>query len=311
MHALPTLRPTVRDWRFEDTPEVDTRRLRPGVELVVSRFGSGEPRDFRYAEPADVFAIAFHLRGGARFAMTGCEFTTRPLDVWAGGSPRGDVSAFALPREGFCTVSVRFAPDAALALLDGTGPRGESLARLVQRSAHAATAAHLGSLRPEETALVHAIVDAPYAGRLRDLQRESALLGLLASRLGAPDPAPSAHRRRRAADDRRLDAARRLLEERLADPPSLLELARAVGTNDFALKRGFKQRYGVTVFGWVRRRRMERAHAELLAGASVQAAAAAVGYACPRCFASAFRREFGRLPSAVAETPPRDGRRSA
>jgi AraC family transcriptional regulator, transcriptional activator of the genes for pyochelin and ferripyochelin receptors len=49
----------------------------------------------------------------------------------------------------------------------------------------------------------------------------------------------------------------------------------------------------------VRQRRMERAAAQLHAGSSVSRAASAAGYACPRCFADAFRRHFGTVPSAM------------
>lgn len=53
---------------------------------------------------------------------------------------------------------------------------------------------------------------------------------------------------------KQLDAlyqARILISERLADPPSLVELARLVGLNDCALKARFRQAFGTTVFGYL------------------------------------------------------------
>lgn len=72
-----------------------------------------------------------------------------------------------------------------------------------------------------------------------------------------------------------------------------------MGTNEFTLKRAFKDAFGTTIYGHVRRHRMEQAAARLGQGASVQDAAAAVGYDCPRAFADAFRRSYGVLPSAM------------
>jgi DNA-binding response OmpR family regulator len=47
----------------------------------------------------------------------------------------------------------------------------------------------------------------------------------------------------------RLFEARRLIMRRLADPPSLDELASAVGTNQPKLSKGFRTLFGTTVFG--------------------------------------------------------------
>ncbi len=40
---------------------VETRGLRSGVNLILSRFGQGEPRAFGFTEPEDMFGFGFHL----------------------------------------------------------------------------------------------------------------------------------------------------------------------------------------------------------------------------------------------------------
>lgn len=73
-----------------------------------------------------------------------------------------------------------------------------------------------------------------------------------------------------------------------------------VGTNELKLKQGFRALFGTTVFGYLRRHRMERARQLLLhREVSVTEAAGLVGYACPSRFAAAFRRQFGTRPSAL------------
>jgi AraC family transcriptional regulator, transcriptional activator of the genes for pyochelin and ferripyochelin receptors len=89
------------------------------------------------------------------------------------------------------------------------------------------------------------------------------------------------------------------------EPPSLLTLARQVGLNDFKLKRGFRQVFGTTVFGYLHEHRMERAR-QLLEERrlNVTAVACTVGYANPSHFAGAFKRKFGVNPSAYLRGAP-------
>lgn len=97
---------------------------------------------------------------------------------------------------------------------------------------------------------------------------------------------------------RRLELARQILEKDFDDPPSLRQLSRKVGLNEFKLKRGFRLAYHTTVFGYVRRLRMEKARALLETGdCNVTTAASAVGYSCLAHFAAAFKKHFGFLPS--------------
>lgn len=97
---------------------------------------------------------------------------------------------------------------------------------------------------------------------------------------------------------KRLELARQTLEKDFDHPPSLQQLSRKVGLNDFKLKRGFRLVYHTTVFGYVRRLRMEKARALLEAGdCNVTAAALAAGYSCLGHFAAAFKKHFGFLPS--------------
>ncbi|QNK56397.1 AraC family transcriptional regulator [Paenibacillus sp. PAMC21692] len=96
----------------------------------------------------------------------------------------------------------------------------------------------------------------------------------------------------------RLQHAKEVLLQRMDNPPSLLELSRIIGMNDFKLKHHFKAVFGTTVFGYLRDIRMEKAILLLQDGmTSVSMAAAHVGYANASYFASAFRKRYGMNPS--------------
>ena len=92
--------------------------------------------------------------------------------------------------------------------------------------------------------------------------------------------------------------AKDILLSRLEHPPSSLELAQHVGVSDRTLRRGFKELFGKTVFGYLTQQRMIQAERLLRDGKmTVAEVANRVGYAHLGCFAAAFKQQFGITPS--------------
>ena len=152
-----------------------------------------------------------------------------------------------------------------------------------------------------QRALIQQIINCPYTGALKKLFLEARFLDLfieqqaqLAQLLVRPT----------ARDRELLHAVRDFLDQNYAEPPSLLEIARMFGTNDFKLKKGFKELFGTTVFGYVAERRLSAAHQLLtLTDQPVQEVAEAVGFTNPAHFATAFRRKFGLRPTQLRRSP--------
>lgn len=93
------------------------------------------------------------------------------------------------------------------------------------------------------------------------------------------------------------DRARELLMRRFADPPTIPELARSCGSNDFFLKRAFKRRFGMTIREFITQRRLETANRLLReGGCSVGEAARQVGFRHQGYFARLFFRRYGIYP---------------
>ncbi|MCW3466628.1 helix-turn-helix transcriptional regulator [Chitinophaga nivalis] len=94
--------------------------------------------------------------------------------------------------------------------------------------------------------------------------------------------------------------ARHLLLEHLQQPLSIMELARSAGINDFKLKKGFKEVFGTTVFGFVHETRMQHAKEKLLDGEmNISEVADYTGYKNRTHFTTAFKKHFGFLPSEL------------
>lgn len=158
-------------------------------------------------------------------------------------------------------------------------------------------------LTPPARFAVESIHRCPFGGALRAMAltaRGNDLLVEFLTAISATGAAP-VPLLRSATDQIRAAAA--LLTQNLDEPPTLAALARQVGLSETTLKRGFHQVFGTTVFGYLRARRMERAHTLLHAGeATVLEAAALVGYSNPSNFAAAFRKQFGVNPKTFQLT---------
>ncbi len=99
-------------------------------------------------------------------------------------------------------------------------------------------------------------------------------------------------------DRQKLQEAHSLLQTRLDNPPSILELAQEVGLNDFKLKKGFKALFDNTVYGVVLDARLEKAKQLLMQGKlSVTQVSLQVGYSNHGHFSAAFKKRFGMTPS--------------
>ncbi len=90
------------------------------------------------------------------------------------------------------------------------------------------------------------------------------------------------------------------IEAHLATSLSVGDIARVAGVSHNHLTRLFRARTGLTVVGYIRRRRMERARHLLTASTlSVTAVAAAVGIPDLQAFNKVCRRELGESPREV------------
>ncbi len=105
-------------------------------------------------------------------------------------------------------------------------------------------------------------------------------------------------------DKEKIIAVRDLINERVHCPPNLSEIAHHVGLNEFKLKKGFKETFNNTIFGYLTDQRLQLARQYLL---DTQQTAAEIstqlGYATPQHFNNAFKKKFGVTPFSVRNNP--------
>jgi AraC-like DNA-binding protein len=154
----------------------------------------------------------------------------------------------------------------------------------------------------EETTEIHRAAETGNALAADSLLRT--VLARLLRRYGGPLPA----RTPRTAGARTAARARAVLEERMADPPSLERLAQELGTSPFALLRAFRSAYGMPPHTWLTDARVRRARRLLEAGRTPADTALAVGFTDQPHLNRHFTRIVGVPPGAYRRERSAQGR---
>ncbi|HCR13454.1 MAG TPA: AraC family transcriptional regulator [Solidesulfovibrio sp.] len=104
----------------------------------------------------------------------------------------------------------------------------------------------------------------------------------------------------------KVEKAKALLLENLADPLTIADLAGQLGMSESSLKRAFRDVQGVSIFAFFQAHRLEQARALLARGEmNVTEVAFCVGYSNHSHFSRAFKRQFGVSPKrCLARTWP-------
>ncbi|WP_300691601.1 AraC family transcriptional regulator [Chryseobacterium sp.] len=101
-------------------------------------------------------------------------------------------------------------------------------------------------------------------------------------------------------DEEKMYAVRDYILNNLSTSCSLNDLAHHAGTNEFTLKKGFKELFGTTVFGFWNDMKMEEAKKMLLdTHMNISEISDIIGYKNPRHFSAAFKRKYNILPSKI------------
>jgi len=100
-----------------------------------------------------------------------------------------------------------------------------------------------------------------------------------------------------ALDWEKIRNAEKIIKTQLSNPPTIKELARKVGTNEFKLKVGFKHLFKNTIYGYLNDYRMEYAR-EMLGKKNIliKEVSEKVGYSNTSHFIASFKKKFGVTP---------------
>ncbi|MFF8909836.1 AraC family transcriptional regulator [Streptomyces olivaceoviridis] len=259
-----------RHWRYAELPGVDLLRAR----YIRKTFIRHTHENFVIAAIADGVEV-FQHRGSDVSAGAGALALVNPDTPHTGraGVPEGwrygalypspDVVA-AIAAE---TTTLRGAPGFVSPVLDDPGT----------------------------VRLVHQVLRAADEG---NALAADTLLRVAVTRLLRLNGGQLPQRRPRTAGARIAARARAVLEERMAAPPTLEQLATDLGTSPFALLRAFRDAYGMPPHTWLTDARVRHARLLLDAGTPPAEAAVAVGFTDQPHLNRHFARIVGVPPGA-------------
>ncbi|SRR5258706_6298643 len=95
-----------------------------------------------------------------------------------------------------------------------------------------------------------------------------------------------------------LNAAKNLIEKHLDFHHTISEISKEVGLNEWKLKNGFKQVFGMSLFEFLTDARMEKAKSFLTEnGKSLKQIAHSTGYKHTSNFITAFKKKYHQSPA--------------
>jgi len=265
--------------------------------FVLGENVAGEDLLLRHEGAAPLVAVHAPLRGSAAATMDGFEssITGRAGELQLFVSPTSSSTVRLHAHVKNQAFRVALGPELVRSLAERHSELEPVARHVLGRTPFCGKPIHALPLQRVQ-AEANEIFDSDHYGAIRPLFLEARALSWLAMAMASPlEPACKGPRAREVD---RMHEARDLLLSRLDHPPTLAELATAVGTNDFALKRNFKAVFGQPVYAYLLALRLAQARRLLLdSNLSVKEIAGRVGYEYPNHFSAAFRRSHGVSPA--------------
>lgn len=279
----PGMHLNLADFYPENTIEARLEMRVPWIRFAFFIAGSGY---WEFLSPRGTFKINMDTRFGRHACITHC--------------PEGEAKLCfpARHRHFHLTISVR--PSLLADYLDGRWELVPRELRDICEGYDSGDFHDCGPVSPIMDAAIQHLLDCPYDGSMKELYFESKAIELIAhkvAQIASTECLTSSPPCLRHDDIERIRHAKDILGRDLENPPGLFQLARSVGMTHSKLNRGFREVFGTTVFGHLRKMRLEVArHLLEEEGMNVTEAALNVGYNSISSFSKAFSDYFGQNP---------------
>lgn len=271
--------------------------LREGLDLAIADYHPKNPVILHCPERQHPLEFSFFLAGGYR-EQSQVVGPGQYAFYGSGIAPAEKVELFAPER--VLEVNVHIDPILFSAFWnESSTPLPSELRHLILTDSRPYYACS-GVTTSDMQMVLQQILHCPFSGMTKRIYLESKvweLMALLLDQELTQCPKNPGEPLLKQDDVDRIHYAREILQQQFDNPPSLLELARQAGLNDCTLKRGFRQVFGTTAFGYLHEYRLERARQLLEEGhLNVSEVARRIGFVNRSHFAAAFRKKFGFSP---------------
>ncbi|WP_179223796.1 helix-turn-helix domain-containing protein [Paenibacillus tyrfis] len=269
-------------------------KIRQGIEVVISDMTLEEDWN-QYIHEDRVFEINYCFSGSSDYYFRGNRYSTSVQSGNVYSMEDSEIRLIKKSKQRYLCLEIRMSPEQVLRYFEHADDY-RSVENWLQNQ--------MGRISPLQNSMilkraVNEMVHSSYRGSLKKLHMESKIMEIVLLLLEKymPEHESNTGSYMKKQDIEKLYAAKQIIADQLDNPLSLKELARASELNEFKLKKGFKELFGMTVFEYVRDQRLEKGvflmQVEQL---NVGEAAAAVGYSNPSNFSAAFFKKYGCKP---------------
>jgi AraC-like DNA-binding protein len=277
--------------------------LHSGMDLHYSYCKSKKPFVVRVeANEEATFGFSFYVSGTAKnkFSCLKDDFVTGTGQSGLFFTPDISGSAEILAAEPLVAFSIQMTKQFFYTLIKRELDRIPSCIQSVFEKSKNEPFHYISTISPSMQIALHQIRNCPYKGLTKRLYLESRALELIAYKLDECKAGETRNSKVVILRPNVLEGVhyvRELLEKDLENPPTLLDIAKAVEWSHTKLNYCFRAVYGTSVFGYLRDMRLNKAKNLLNEGKmSVTEVAYAIGYNSLSHFAVAFKRCFGVAP---------------
>lgn len=280
---------------------VERMEVKPGLSLAIMSIDTNEVEGFQFEALNSPFEFSYCVKGSCYIGFKDSKFkknseiTGRPgmniisrTDTVIGNFEVVDKSCYK-------AVGLHIDPNFLTSFLDESkiNSQPEVFFRKNQKNYFVSQ-----SMSFKMAQLVSQIINCELEGRFKELFIESKAIELFLHQMESiPDCGLIMPTDLSSDDIEKIYEAKNILIKNIDNPPGITTLAKLSGINEFKLKKGFKQVFGTTVYGFLKSWRMAYAKELILDGnTSVNDLAYSTGYSNVSHFISGFKNEFGETP---------------
>jgi len=304
---------TAKDFHADQLQETSFTQLFPfgeirgrqwifdGIRISYSETEINDFTEIDWSGDTEMVTMHFNLQGrisiNDTYSAYAYELSGNEHNIFYGKKARGTIRFDELKMKSFM---IQFSKDAFLKMTKNGNDSMNRFAENVVSGTSVAFSDKNGNIDLNLQQCINSVLNCNLSDTLKRMYLHSKVMEILVLQVDSLDKAvlQKALYIKKEYDKERLLFARDYLLQHLDLPPSIAELSRIAGINEYKLKRGFKETFGQTIYEYLSDVRLELAKNDLLEKhKTVTQIAFELGYSSLQHFSSAFKKKFGVSPS--------------
>ncbi len=274
-----------------------------GIKILYSETNLDSPAELDWKGNTELVAMHFNLQGRTSIKQDGMgssfELNKNQHNLFYGTNAEGKMKFDELRMKSFM---IQFEKNSFLKMSkDGNESLKRFACKIASGTPSVFSNSNLNINLPMQTC-INSILNCDYSNGLKRLFLLSKTIELLVLQAESFNNFQNSKSEyiKHDYDKERILFARDYLGKNIESPPTLAELSKIAGINEYKLKRGFKEMFNQTAFSYLSDLRLELAKNDLLDGRKLASEIAfELGYYSLQHFSNAFKKKFGIAPSQV------------